>query len=369
MVYAPDPHPLHLADLKTRPLFLQRWEKLKHRQAHWAIQCTSEAIGLFIVCIASTGSTAGFVLGGINGTTGFGSLFTVGLAFAIGIALSMIVCTATSGGHLNPAITAYWVVFKGMPVTKGARYILAQIFGAYIACLIVYIQWRTPITQTEAAMKVAGTYDSTMFTPGGPAGIFANYAPPGAHLGLTFINEFVVDFFAGLVIFAVVDPTNFLVPPSAMPWVIGITYAAAAWSYAPLGLAANSARDIGGRLAAMTIWGAKASGGSYAAIAGITSIPAMLIAACVYELIFIDSSRVITPAQADFLAGRRAHVEHCEMRLSQDTIAADDEEKSGEEKRSRPRVFQDRSCGHNHGEKGTNAAVFQDRSCGHHHGH
>ena len=56
-------------------------------------------------------------------------------------------------------------------------------------------------------------------------------------------------------------------------------------------MAANSARDVGGRLAALSIWGLKASGGKYAALAALTNIPAMLLAVLLYELFLTDSSR------------------------------------------------------------------------------
>ena len=56
-------------------------------------------------------------------------------------------------------------------------------------------------------------------------------------------------------------------------------------------VAANAARDVGGRLAAMTIWGTKAAGGNYAALAALTNIPATLFAYIVYEVFFVDSSR------------------------------------------------------------------------------
>jgi hypothetical protein len=56
-------------------------------------------------------------------------------------------------------------------------------------------------------------------------------------------------------------------------------------------VAANSARDIGGRLAALSIWGLKASGGNYAALAALTNIPAMLFAVVLYEFFLTDSSR------------------------------------------------------------------------------
>lgn len=136
---------------------------------------------------------------------------------------------------------------------------MAQIFGAFLAALLVYVQWNTNIkvrlTQrlgrsflltsgfqaAEGLLRAAGKFDSTMFTPQGPAGIFALYAPPGAKLGQVFLNEFVCvcirrtlgyttrsdartrflqDFLIGLVIWSCMDPTNFFVPPPAAPFIV-----------------------------------------------------------------------------------------------------------------------------------------------------
>jgi hypothetical protein len=41
----------------------------------------------------------------------------------------------------------------------------------------------------------------------------------------------------------------------------------------------------------MTIWGKAASGGTYAAIAALTNIPATILAALFYEFAFVDSLR------------------------------------------------------------------------------
>ena len=61
--------------------------------------------------------------------------------------------------------------------------------------------------------------------------------------------------------------------------------------FGPIGLAANIARDVGGRLAAISIWGLRASGGGYAAITALTSIPATILSFVCYEIFFTDSSR------------------------------------------------------------------------------
>ncbi|KAI0058176.1 aquaporin-like protein [Artomyces pyxidatus] len=268
--------------------------------------------GAFMYCYAGLGSTASYVVGNILKAQNIGSLYTIGLAYGIGVVLALVVAGGTSGGHFHPAITVYAVLFRGMPAAKGARYIVAQIFGAYLTCLLIYLQWKTLILEAEETLVAAGQYDAIQFTPNGPAGIFALYAMPSASLGIVWINEFVCDFTIGLVIFAADDVTNFISSPVSKPFIIGLTYSMAIWGYSPLGLAANTARDVGGRLAAMTIWGLKASGGRYAAIASLTNIPATLFAYAVYEIVLKDSSRVVTTARREELAGHLAHMEHCE---------------------------------------------------------
>jgi hypothetical protein len=58
-----------------------------------------------------------------------------------------------------------------------------------------------------------------------------------------------------------------------------------------ISVAANTARDVGGRLAAIAIWGTRASGGKYAALAALTNILATVVAYSFYEFILKDSSR------------------------------------------------------------------------------
>lgn len=94
-----------------------------------------------------------------------------------------------------------------------------------------------------------------------------------------------------MVIWACIDPTNFYVPTSFVSVVIALGYSMIIWGYAPAGLAANTARDVGGRMMAMVIWGKKANGGTYAAIAALTNILATWVALVVYEAFFSDSSR------------------------------------------------------------------------------
>jgi len=326
-------HPTHLADIRVRPRLFAAWEKRRHRQAHWFVECFAEALGVFFYCYAGIGSQASFVIGNILGLPGVGSLYTVGFAYSLGIGMAITVCSATSGGHFNPAVTTCFVLFKGFPIPKAFRYMVSQVLGGFIACMLIYLQWRHLILEAEGLLASNGTLDAINFTSNGPAGIFALYATPGSSLGQIWVNEFVVDFFIGLTIWACLDPTNFAVSPVAAPWIIGFAYGVAVWGYSPVGLAANAARDVGARMAALCIWGLKASGGRYAAIAALTNIPATVLAYCVYELILVDSSRVITPQHQAFLAGHQAHMEHSENLGKFPRAPSDDLEDKAQESR------------------------------------
>jgi Major intrinsic protein len=54
------------------------------------------------------------------------ALFTVGVAYGMGIVVALVVCTATSGGHFSPAVTIVHALFNGFPPAKAARLVKAN---------------------------------------------------------------------------------------------------------------------------------------------------------------------------------------------------------------------------------------------------
>ncbi|KAI0633650.1 aquaporin-like protein [Trametes polyzona] len=301
-------------DVIPRPAVVNRWEMRRNRrQVHWLIECIAEATGTFLYTFAGAGATATYVLGNILELPGLGSVLQIGIAYAVGIALALAVCFPTSYGQFNPAITIHAVIFHKLPVPKALRYIIFQIFGSFIACLVVYVQYKQLIDTAIEALKAAGKYDALMFTSSGPGGIFGLYVNPGSNLGYVLVNEFVCDFVLGLVIFACTEPGNPISTPTTMPWLISLAYGLVVWGYAPIGLAANSARDLGGRFAALALFGKGASGGNYAALSALTNIPATLLAGVFYEVILNDSTRTIHPEWERFLSARHAELQRKEQ--------------------------------------------------------
>lgn len=300
----PEPTIVHLRDVVPRHRVFTAWEKKRHSSAHWFVECFAEFLGVFIYVYCGIGSQASYTLAGILKVEGLSSVFQIGIAYAAGIVLAIGVCSATSGGHLSPGVTITMTVFKGFPPLKALRYIIAQLLGAYVACLLVYVQYRDWIVLAEGGLVQAG---APLFTPQTPAGIFAIYVMPNLGLGRVFLNEFVACTFLAIAIWAALDPTNILIPPYMAPVVIALAYFSSIVSYSFVGVALNSARAGGGILAAMTFWGTAASGGKYSAISTLTNIPATMLGVMIYEIFLTDSDRVMPAAQREYLNVHKHH--------------------------------------------------------------
>ncbi|KAF8739413.1 hypothetical protein AX14_009783 [Amanita brunnescens Koide BX004] len=299
---------IYRRDIARRPKIFEVWEQYRNQPGvHYVMELFGEAMGVFFYTYAGIGATAPFIIGSILKQDGLGSIFQIGWGYAIGIILALCVSGATSGGHISPSITIAFTIFRGFPVKKAPGYIIAQIFGAYVASILIYHQWEVFIHEAEAALKQAGVYDQLQFTPSGTAGIFALYLPSGQTYGRVFLNEFVNSALVGLVVWACIDPTNVAIPPAFAPFVIAIAYAVVIWGFAVPAIALNTARDLGARLMAMTYWGTAAAGGRYAAIAALTNIPATLFSVCLYEFFFADSDRVVPKAHLEYVRVAKNH--------------------------------------------------------------
>ena len=239
----------------------------------------------------------------------FGNLFQTGWAFGIGIAFAIITCAPTSGGHFNPAITISLCVWQGFPVKKVPYYIISQIFGAFIAGLIVMGMYWPQIQELKEALLAAG---KPLVANGAPASILCSFPNPNqTNLGFVFMNEFFVDAFIAVVIWAVIDPANPFVSPAGAPFAIGLAYSAAVWGFADITISTNMARDLGTRMVAAIFYGREAfTYMGYAPIAILVNIPATLFATGFYELVMRDSLMIISKGHATHEEGEEGLVRH-----------------------------------------------------------
>jgi len=241
-------------------------------------------------------------VGAAVGITVFGSLFQIGWGFAMGIAFAIITCASTSGGHFNPAITICFAIWQGFPWKKVPHYIFSQIFGAFMAGMFVMACYWPEI---QAAKAIDLKMHGTSVYNGGVASILCAIPNPNqTNLGYLFFQEFFVDSYIGIIIWACLDPANPFVSPTSVPWAIGIAYACMVWGFAGNTISTNLARDLGTRIVAAIFFGGEAfSYMKYSWISILVNVPATIFATGYYEFLMRDSLQKIHQGHAEHEEG------------------------------------------------------------------
>ncbi|KAH8847152.1 hypothetical protein MCOR27_006221 [Pyricularia oryzae] len=287
--------------ISTRRLAFERHRPL------WLRECIAEATGVFFFVFAGLASIATFTLHHAtdkNSVAGFGSIFQVGWGMGMGVALAIITCAPTSGGHFNPAITICLAIWQHFPWRKVPRYIISQIFGAFLAALTIMVLYWEQIQDFAATRRAAGLPLVGSHTP---ASIFCSYPHPDQNLGFVLTIEFVADAFIALVVWAALDPSNPFIHPAAIPFIIGIAYADMIWGFGGITLSTNLARDLGARIVAGILFGGEAfTYHGYAPIGMLVNIPATLFGTAIYEFAFRDSLMIVGKGHANAEGGDAA---------------------------------------------------------------
>jgi aquaporin NIP len=110
----------------------------------------AEALGTFTLVFAGTGAIV------INDLSG-GAVTHVGVALVFGLAVMAMIHTFgdVSGAHLNPAVTTAFAVAGRIPWRQVPGYIVAQVFGALAASLLLRALF--PTHHTLGATLPAGS--------------------------------------------------------------------------------------------------------------------------------------------------------------------------------------------------------------------
>ncbi|HST03595.1 MAG TPA: aquaporin [Chloroflexia bacterium] len=173
----------------------------------------AEVLGTFFFFLIGIGSAL------FAGGTG---VLYVALAHGIALALAISFLGHISGGHFNPAVTLGMVATRRMSVTLGVLYIIGQILGGILSCLVLLIT-----------------------VPNGSA-LLSPSATPNPAEGVNFLQavilEAVLTFFLVMAVFGTaVDRRG----PKVGGFAIGLTVFAGILIAGPLtGGAMNPARDI-----------------------------------------------------------------------------------------------------------------------------
>jgi glycerol uptake facilitator protein len=171
-------------------------------------------------------------------------LITWGWGFAVTFAVYTV--GGVSGAHINPAVTLAFAARRDFPWRKVPGYILAQVIGAFLGALLVYIVYKGAIDSYERAHHIVRGNANSVPT----YSIFATFPAPYFKTWLgPFIDQVVGTACLVGFVFAVVDEINQPVRSNLAPLIIGFIVVAIGISLgANAGYAINPARDFGPRL-------------------------------------------------------------------------------------------------------------------------
>lgn len=190
----------------------------------------AELLGTAILILLGNGVVAGVVLKGTKNNGSGWIVITTGSALAVTFAVFSV--GHLSGAHLNPAVTLALAVTGQFDWALVPIYILAQMLGAILGSLFVYVQYLPHWRVTE--------------DPGSIRACFCT-SPAIQHTPGNFISEFIGTFvllfgLSALGVGKFADGLN--------PLVVGLLVLAIGLSLGgTTGYAINPARDLGPRIA------------------------------------------------------------------------------------------------------------------------
>ena len=244
----------------------------------------AEIIGTAILIILGNGVVANVVL---NRTKGHGAGWIV-ITFGWGMAVFVgVFCTIKySGAHLNPAVTVAMAAAGRLTLRMVPVYIGAQMIGAIVGAMLVYVFYREHYNATEDGDAKLATFAT---------------APNIRNIPAAFVCELIGTFMLVLPLFCMVDPSIDMGDISAEQK-RNVTLGLGALGALPVGLlvfaigmslggttgyAINPARDLGPRIAhaILPIRGKRDSDWGYAWVPVVGPIVGGLLAAGVARLI------------------------------------------------------------------------------------
>lgn len=240
----------------------------------------AELIGTALLILMGGGVVANVCL---SKTKGYGAgWLAITTAWALGVFVGVVVAGPYSGAHLNPAVSIGLAVGGSFPWSDVGFYIIAQLLGAALGALFVWLVYKDHFDATD--------------DPGAILGVFCTNAEIN-NPAINFLTEAVGTFALMFVVFYITGGELSLkessstlpiglgsvgaIPVAFTVWVIGLSLGG------PTGYAINPARDLAPRFM-HAILPIKAKGSShwgYAWIPVCAPIAGAVVAAMLYYIL------------------------------------------------------------------------------------
>ncbi len=198
----------------------------------------AEFLGTFVLMLFGMGVVAMIVLfpSTSPGATVHGGYTNITLGWGLAVTMGVYVAGKVSGGHLNPAVTLTFAVFRGFPWRKVVPYSIAQTAGAFAAAALVYRNYLPAFQRVDPLLERT-------------AGVFTTFPAFPSWPQAGFLDQVIGTALLLLLVLAITDEFN--VPPGAnlAPAMIGLVVVAIGMSFGGMhGYPINPARDFGPRL-------------------------------------------------------------------------------------------------------------------------
>lgn len=229
----------------------------------------AELVGTMLLIIFGGGVVAGVVLNKSKSQNSGWIVITVGWGF--GVAVSAYAVGSFSGAHLNPALTIALATIGNFPWADVPGYIIAQMLGAFLGAVIVWLHYLPHWSATEDKDAKLAVFST------GPA-----IRSTGANLISEIIGTFVL-------VLGILSIGANKFADGLNPFIVGVLIIVIGLSLGgTTGYAINPARDLGPRIAhaILPIPGKRDSDWSYSWIPVVGPIIGGVLAALFYANIF-----------------------------------------------------------------------------------
>ena len=240
-----------------------------------------EVVGTALLILFGNGVVANMVLARTKGNGGGWICITAGWGFAVAVAVFSV--GRVSGAHLNPAVTVALATIGSFKWALVPGYILAQMIGAMIGAVLVYLSYLAHwAPTTDAGAKLACFSTGPAVRKNGPAFITEFIATAALLFGVLAFGKVI----AG----APTDQAAWAATVNMWfgPALVGLLVFALGLSLGgPTGYALNPARDLGPRLmhAMLPIPGKGSSDWEYAWVPVVAPILGAIAGAQLFNLI------------------------------------------------------------------------------------
>lgn len=205
-----------------------------------------EVFGTFILILLGDGVVANVGLAPRLASPAY-NWNTITFGWAMAVMVAVYVTGGVSGAHINPAVTLALAVKRGFPWAKVVPYWIAQIVGAFLGALGVYLCYFDGLVAAgmpNVWCTGPGSVFGQAFWGGTGAGSVGAYS-----LGIAFVCEI---FGTAVLLWGVLasgDTKNLGVGANLGPMVVALTVLAVGLCLGgPSGYSINPARDLGPRI-------------------------------------------------------------------------------------------------------------------------